>query len=197
MELQTARPPPPPLCLVQRYGSSQKGGTLIAQDVVDLTSHKQRLRDPDGYRPCDCGNCGHSVLHVHDYRWRVLRAEAESPGLKVIRYICTRCGAVWRVLPRFVARYLWHSWAVIEAATRFRPGQSAIPRVPGRTVRRWLLRLNACVGPLASWLVDSDASVGHRVAPKQTRRDLAIAFGEDLAALATQLHRLVTGSRLM
>ena len=195
MELQTARPPPPPPCLVQRYASSQKGGTLIAGDVMDLESHKRRICDPDGYRPCSCSKCGYGVLHVHDYRWRVLRAEPGSPDLKIIRYVCTQCEAVWRVLPGFMARCLWRSWAVVETAIRFRPDRST--RIPGRTVRRWASRLNAYVGPLASLLVGSDAPAAHRVAEEQMRRDLAMTFAGDLAALAIWIHRLVPGARLM
>ncbi len=197
MELRTDRPPPPPLCLVQRCPSTQKGGTLVAEDIPDLGSHQRRLSHPDGYRPRDCGNCDHDVLHVHDYRWRVLRAEPGCPGVRIIRYICTQCGAVWRVLPRFIARCLWRTWAVVEAATRCRPPLSAAPRVPGRTARRWAARLNTCVGSLASSLVGDGVSAARRVAENQTRYDLAMAFGGDLGALATLIHRLVPGARLM
>jgi hypothetical protein len=47
-------PPPAESCLDKPYMSSQKGGTLIAEDVVDLQSHQARLCDPDGYRPKGC-----------------------------------------------------------------------------------------------------------------------------------------------
>ncbi len=197
MELKTALPPPPPLCLVQPSPSTQKGGTLVAEEVVDLASHKQRLSHPDGYRPCDCGNCGHAVLHVHDYRWRVLRAEPGCPGLRIIRYMCTQCGAVWRVLPRFVARWLWRTWTVVEAATRCRPPLLTASRVPQRTARRWTARLNTRVGSLASMLVGDGVSTPHRVAKEQTRCDLAMAFGGDLGALAAWIHRLIPGARLI
>ena len=197
MELRTARPPPPPLCLVQRCPSTQKGGTLIDEEILDLASHQQRLSDPDGYRPCDCGNCGHDVLHVHDYRWRVLRAESGCPGLRIIRYVCAQCGAVWRVLPRFVARCLWRTWAVVEAATRCGSHRSAAPHVPGRTVGRWTSRLNSRIGALAAMLVGSDASAARRVAEEQTRRDLTMTFGGDLGQLAKWIHQLVPGARLM
>ena len=58
--------PQAPRYLERRYGSSQKGGTLIAEDVRDLETHERRLCDPDGYRPRRCPRCGHDVLHVHD-----------------------------------------------------------------------------------------------------------------------------------
>lgn len=199
MGQRTARPPPPPppRCLAQRYPSTQKGGTLVAEEILDLASHKRRLSHPDGYRPCDCGNCGHAVLHVHDYRWRVLRAEPGCPGLRIIRYICTQCRAVWRVLPRFVARFLWRTWAVVEAATRCRPSLSSAPRVPRRTARRWAARLSTRVGAPASSLVGNGVSTPCGVTEEQTRYDLAMAFGGDLGALAAWFHRLVPGARLM
>lgn len=197
MELRTDRPPPPPLCLLQCRPSTQKGGTLVAGDILDRVSHQRRLSRPDGYRPGNCGNCDHDVLHVHDYRWRVLRAEPGCAGLKIIRYICTRCGAVWRVLPGFIARCLWRTWAVVEAATRYRSPLSAAPRVPGRTARRWAARLKTRVGSLASLLVGDGVSAARCVAQDQTRHDLAKAFGGDLGALATRIQRLAPGARLM
>jgi hypothetical protein len=33
---QDGLPPPPPACLLRRYPSTQKGGTLVADDVPDL-----------------------------------------------------------------------------------------------------------------------------------------------------------------
>ena len=203
MELRTAPPPPPPpLCLIQRYSSTQKGGTLIAGDVMDLASHQRRICDPDGYRPSTCSKCGHGVLHVHDYRSRVLRAElGEPPILKIVRYVCVQCGAVWRVLPRFIARCLWHSWAVVKVATQCRPCQSTTPRVPKRTVRRWMSRLKASTSQLLSALGGSDEAILRRTAQraehKQTRRELAMACDGDLARLAMWIHRLLPGIRLM
>jgi hypothetical protein len=196
MELQTAHPPPPPLCLVRRPTSTQKGGTLIAETILDLASHQQKLSQPGGYRPCDCGNCGHSVLHVHDYRWRVLRGEPEFPGVRIVRYICTRCEAVWRVLPRFVARFLRRTWAVVEAATGCRSERSTTRGVSSRTVRRWRSRLNSRVGALAAML-SSGASATWRVAEEQTRRELAMTFDGDLGQAAAWIHELAPGARLM
>jgi len=189
-------PPPAPLCLVRCYPSSQKGGTLIASAILDLASHQQQLSQPGGYRPCGCGNCGHDVLHVHDYRWRVLRAEPESPAVRIVRYVCTQCGAVWRVLPRFLARFLWRTWAVVEAAIGCRPDRTAARGVPSRTVRRWRSRLNSGLGALAARLT-GDASATRLVAEEQTRRELAMTFDGDLGQTASWIHELAPGARLM
>jgi hypothetical protein len=50
--MPTMSPPPPARCLERPYSSSQKGGTLIAEGVIDFESHKRHIADPDGYRPC-------------------------------------------------------------------------------------------------------------------------------------------------
>ena len=49
------RSPPPAAeaCLCRVYPSSQKGGTLIAEDVWDLATHEQRLETPAAYQPAD------------------------------------------------------------------------------------------------------------------------------------------------
>ena len=54
-------------CLVRLRSSSQKGGTIIVEDVTELATHDRRICDPDGYRPPFCPNCGEETLHVHDY----------------------------------------------------------------------------------------------------------------------------------
>ncbi len=61
-------PPGQEVCLVRLRPSSQKGGTIIAEDVTDRATHDRRICDPDGYRPAFCPNCGERTLHVHDYR---------------------------------------------------------------------------------------------------------------------------------
>ena len=56
---------PPPgreSCLVRLRPSSQKGGTIVAEDVTDRATHDRRLCDPDGYRPAFCPNCGESYM---------------------------------------------------------------------------------------------------------------------------------------
>ena len=114
-------PPPPPGCLIPRTTFKPKGGTIIAEAVVTLDAHMARLADPDGYRPSRCLRCGYGVLHVHDYRERVLLGGgvlgANGP-VRVVRHSCANgeCGAVWQTVPAFVARHLWHGWAAVEAS---------------------------------------------------------------------------------
>ena len=43
-------PPESQACLFQLRPSTQKGGTLIAEEVTDWATHERRLSDPDGYR---------------------------------------------------------------------------------------------------------------------------------------------------
>src|SRR3990172_6354586 len=107
-------PPDPPACLVRLRPSSQKGGTLIAEAVTERAEHERRVCDPDGYRPPFCANCNGTVLHVHDYRERQLRAEPGRPVATVVRHLCVACAAVWQTLPAFIARHLWRSWVVVE-----------------------------------------------------------------------------------
>ena len=49
-------------------------------------------------------------------RKRVLPGEAGRARTDVVRHRCASCGAVWRTLPLFLARWLWRSWAVVERA---------------------------------------------------------------------------------
>ncbi|PYT72374.1 MAG: hypothetical protein DMG39_10140 [Acidobacteria bacterium] len=72
-------PPESEACLFRLRSSTQKGGTLIAEEVTDHAAHERRICDPDGYRPAFCPRCGERRLHVHDYRERVLRAEPGKP----------------------------------------------------------------------------------------------------------------------
>jgi hypothetical protein len=44
-------PPHAEACLVRLRPSTQKGGTIIAEDVLDRATHERRICDPDGYRP--------------------------------------------------------------------------------------------------------------------------------------------------
>src|SRR3990172_8440174 len=107
-------PPDPPACLVRLRPSSQKGGTLIAEAVTERAEHERRGCGPDGYRAPVWANCNGTVLHVHDYRERQLRAEPGRPVATVVRHLCVACEAVWQTLPAFIARHLWRSWAVVE-----------------------------------------------------------------------------------
>jgi len=72
-------PPEGEACLVRLRPSSQKGGTIVAEDVTELATHEVRLSDPDGYRPAFCPGCRGTTLHIHDYRERVLLADPVRP----------------------------------------------------------------------------------------------------------------------
>lgn len=208
---------PPPnheACLVRLRPSSQKGGTIIAEDVTDRATHDRRLCSPDGYRPAFCPNCGETTLHVHDYRERILRAEPGEPVARVVRHECVGCEAIWQILPAFIARYLRRTWRVVEhtligAAPPPAPRETRWPPVPARTQRRWQARW---LRP-AQWLVQVLAACGEAIwaaiatglAPAATCADLVAAYagasatpaGQRLASVAALVYRLQPRGRLM
>ena len=196
-------PPQPPRYLERGYPSTQKGGTLIAEDVTDLEVHRQRLCDPDGYRPPVCPRCGHNVLHVHDYRGRVLEADPEGAGTTVVRHRCARlsCNARWLILPLLLARHLWRRWEVVEASTLGRRQPGHWPSVPARTVRRWRARLRMAGRLPVQVLAASGSAVLGRVAESvglaASRLDVVLALGLPLSEAAALVHRLAPGLRLM
>lgn len=209
-------PPDPPLCLLRLRPSSQKGGTLIAEAVTERAEHERRVCDPDGYRPAFCPNCNGTVLHVHDYRERQLRAEPGRPVATVVRHLCIACDAVWQTLPAFIARHLWRSWAVVERVTvgmvaaPTAPATSGRwPRVPDRTRRRWWSRLEAAalllVRVLAASGEDTWARLARQVGLDATRAQLVASYaqststspGQPLAALSALVYRLQPRVRLM
>jgi hypothetical protein len=198
------------VCLVRADSSrGRKGGTLIAEDVVDLADHERRRCSRDGYRPGHCLACGCSVLHVHEYRDRVSRADAEGAAVTIVVYQCTGCKATWRILPLFLARHLWRRWRVVEAQTVGGPPPPTQPPVPDRTLRRWASRLRSAARHLVQILATSAGSllerVAHAVGLDGTRAQLVLAHaaasaapaGRRLADLAALIHRLVPGVRLM
>ena len=208
-------PPEPEACLVRLRPSSQKGGTIIAEDVTDLGTHERRLCDPDGYRPRFCPNCGETTLHVHDYRERVLRAEPGQPVASVVRHECVGCEAVWQTLPAFIARHLWRTWRVVEHTLR---GAGAAPAendtgrwlpVPERTQRRWRARwlrpARFVVQVLASCGEAAWAALASGLAGAATCAEVVAAYAEAtvaaaghlLAAVAALLYRLQPKVRLM
>jgi len=190
-------PPEQEACLVRLRPSSQKGGTIIAEDVADLATHERRLCDPDGYRPRFCPRCGATTLHVHDYRERVLRAEPGRPVASIVRHECVGCEAVWQVLPAFIARQLWRTWRVVEhtltGATRA-PGEGEAPRwppVPARTQRRWRARWQRpaafLVQVLASCGEAAWAALATGLAPAARCVDLVTTYAAATAAVAGHL----------
>jgi len=199
-------PPALEACLDRAYSSNQKGGTLIAEDVHDLVTHEQRLRAPDSYRPSKCRRCGARV-HIHDLRPRLLLGDAATLT-EVIRFRCAErehCGAVWQILPAWIARHLWRSWPVVEQAIE-QPERS---EVAARTRRRWRQRLalaaRAAVAVMTTAIDTLECAVAMAVGLGGSRDDLIAGYaahsrpepGWCLAELAATLHRLSPGVRLM
>jgi hypothetical protein len=203
-------PPESEACLFQLRSSTQKGGTLIAEEVIDHHMHERRICDPDGYRPPSCPRCGELRLHVHDYRERVLRAEAGKPVTMIVRLMCVSCKAIWQILPRFIARHLWRTWNVVTHTLMPEAGPPSElqhwPKVPLRTVRRWRARWLRPALALAQILAASGkaawATLATELPTDATCADLVFAYarehvGQPLAALAALLYRLQPKVRLM
>lgn len=206
------RSPPPQAaaCLQARYPSSQKGGTLIDERVVTLEMHERMLAS-GGYRPDGCPRCG-GYLHIHDYRIRTLLADPAC-SVQVVRFLCAECGATWQVLPAFVARCLWRSWWVVEAAIEQPDAEPeaavAEPVVPPRTRRRWLDRLRSSAALLVVTLATAEqpalTELVGAVGLEGTRAELVREYtthrhpphGQRLAQVAALAHRLAPGVRLM
>jgi hypothetical protein len=191
--------------------STQKGGTIIAEDVLDRETHERRICDPDAYRPSWCPRCGARTLHVHDYRERVLRAEPDAPIATVVRHLCVACRAIWQVLPAFIARHLWRTWrVVIHTLTADVRGAQAPagrwPPVPRRTVGRWRARWQRPARALRQILAASGAAawaaIVSRLEPDATCADLVGAYADaggeqPVAAFAGLVYRLQPKVRLM
>jgi hypothetical protein len=206
--------PPPAFeeCLFRLRSSTQKGGTLIAEEVTDYATHERHLCDPDGYRLPFCPRCGVRVLHVHDYRERVLYAEPGKPVATIVRFVCVACEAIWQILPLFIARHLWRTWNVVRHALM--PDHKASspsepqhwPKVPPRTVRRWRARWLRPALALAQILAASGqaawAALASQLPTGATCADLVFAYtrehvGQPLASLAALVYRLQPKVRLM
>jgi hypothetical protein len=187
---------------------------LIAEDVLDRTTHEQRLCSPDGYRPPWCPKCGHTVLHVHDYPTRLLLAEPLDPErpartMRIVRHECAACGAKWRTLPAFLARRLWRSWPVVEAVTVGSPPPAPQPPVPARTRRRWSTRIASSAAQLIQILATSGRAaldvIAGAIGLRPTRGELVLAHasatatprGQKVSSLAALVHRMVPGVRLL
>jgi hypothetical protein len=208
------RPPPPEPedCLIQSRASRYKGGTLIAEDVLDVGTHRRRLADPDGYRPARCPRCGCVVLHIHDYPERKPRGEGFVVVLPIVRHICAdlACKATWRILPAFLPRHLHRTWQTLERTVL--PGVPAAPDappIPEQTARRWRGRLASAAKQLVVLLATSGGTVLEGLAKavgfQATRHALVDAHalvaqspvGRRLAEVAALVHRLERGIRLM
>jgi uncharacterized protein DUF6431 len=187
---------------------------LIAEDVTDRGDHDRRVRESDGYRPECCARCGGSVLHVHDYRERKLRAEPGVPIITIVRHICVRCDAIWQTLPGFIARHLWRTWRVVERAlTATTESTSDTPRrwptIPARTQQRWEARFHGSARFLIQVLAVAGAMTWSAIAVAlsgdATCAELIDAYaestktkaGERFASLAALVYRLSPKVRLM
>ena len=207
---------PPPqyeACLFRLRSSTQKGGTLIAEDVLDYSTHKRRICDPDGYRPRRCPRCGGERFHVHDYRERVLRAEPGEPVTRTVRHVCVFCKAIWQILPLFLARHLWRTWNVVRHVLMPDPQAASLgerqhdwPQVPSRTVRRWRQRwlrpARALAQVLASTAQAAWTALATQLPEDAICADLVSAYarehiGSPLAGLAALVHRLEPNVRLL
>ncbi len=198
-------PPPPPACLLRAYASSQKGGTLIAGDVHDPETHRARLAS-GAYRPERCARCLCTVLHVHDYRTRLTQIVLAKLCVPIVRYRCANeeCHAHWQVLPAFVGRWLWFNWPLVEEGSIDAPRAKAsapTQRPAERTRRRWRSRLassaRAIVVALAATAADSVAAIARTLGLDPSRFDLVAAFDEPLSAIASLIHHVAPGLRLV
>lgn len=205
--------PAAPVCLTMPYSAKpeQKGGTLIAEQVHGIEEHR-RLLDSDAYRPEGCLLCGR-FLHVLDQRPRKLRDQPDSPEEMICRYRCRPCGAVWQVLPGFIARHLHRSWEAVQSAVvaagalEGSGSERRVTRKPS-TLRRWLARLASSALVLTQALIEAGAAVEvvlRELGAWCTRRELVEALAgagvldrqRKLGHLACWIHRIVPGLRLM
>lgn len=204
MNHQRFSPPEPASCLIFSRVSRYKGGTLIAEDVVDFETHRRRLADPDGYRPERCAQCGWNVLHVHDHP---TRKPPEYGEISIVRHRCAnpKCRATWRILPAFIARHLHHSWRRIErAVVDDKPAD-----IPKTTRRRLQSRYCSAAKQLVVLLATSGGALLEAIAKAaglgSTRAEFVNAYvelvkpmrGQRLGEVAALVHRLERGIRLM
>jgi hypothetical protein len=183
--------------------SSSRGGTLIAKEIEGLTAQQQALAEPDQVRPAGgCPTCGTGRLHVHSRRERTLAGHAEAPSILVLVFRCARpaCRALWRVLPKFLARHLWRAWSTVAVAVADEVERSPVPR---RTRQRWWARLRERAAVLVAVLGASGDAVlvarATRLGSAAQRGEVLTAFGGpcSLPMLAALIHELVPGVRVM
>jgi len=209
MSAGTLSPPQAPVCLTRSYVSRDiKGGTVVAEEVLDLEVHLSRLLDPDDYRcvVTPCRRCNGGRMHAHSLRERLLlpgarEAPVERVTIRLFRCAEDSCRAVFTVLPAFIARHLWRSWKTVDdVLRRDRPA-------PATTKRRWRAR---CLSD-ATRLVQSFMSLALPPVREALSREKPltrssfvealkrfVSSPESLFALtASWIHRLEPGIRLM
>lgn len=203
-------PPQPEVCLIKSYVSrGVKGGTIIAEDVWDRRAHGDALLDPDTYRAYvgDCKNCGWEKVHALCFRSRLLYPAESGDVVEVndIRlYRCPKkgCGAVYTVLPAFIARHLWRDWQTVEDVGR---GKREAPR---STKRRWCGRLASSARQLVQLFkatLHGSANWLRALTEDLTREGFVHTIevsGEvfprnAFARIAVWIHRIEPGIRLM
>lgn len=184
--------------------SSSRGGTLIAAQIEDVEAQREALAQPDRVRPDGgCPTCGTGRMHVHSRRERKLYGHIGVASIPVLVFRCAReeCQALWRVLPKFLARRLWRAWSTVTDAVETKPGGPC--PVPRRTRLRWKARLRERAAVLVAVLATSgNATLVQRAASLGSgslRREVLAAFGgpSALSMLAALIHRLVPGVRVM
>jgi hypothetical protein len=182
----------------RKNGDKFVGGTVIADEIVTLDEHAAALANPDLIRPRQCAACQRSVLHVHERRTRKLDGLG-SESIEILIFRCAGCRVVWRVLPAFLARFLWRAWARVgegldtareRCSTPARTRRRHRGRVRGRATM--LVTVLALLGPARPEPV---ARLDHEA----TRRSVIEAFGglALLAKLAALVDHLVPGVRVM
>lgn len=182
--------------------AKQKGGTLLAPEIRTLGAHEAALANPDLVRPSACLRCRVARVHVHERRGRVFRGEVKGPpGTEILIFRCAdeeNCGAIWRVLPAFLARHLWRRWSVIVASVLRR--DAARHRVAPRTRQRWRARLQTSAAVLVALLgatgLERWTPLGADVGAAGTRESLALA-ADSLFELACAIDHSQPGVRVM
>ncbi len=111
------------------------------------------------------------------------------------------CGAVFTVLPAFIARHLWRAWKTVERVARCEE------LAPKTTFARWCSRLQSAASQLVQVFTASvqGAVSGAILRSQPSIRKAFVAVVEPLlgarssvfARLAAWIHRLEAGVRLM
>jgi hypothetical protein len=184
------------------------GGTIVV-GVMSLDEHRRRIEDPDSYRPDERRSCGHRVLHVHDYRERRLRtADGAVARVRLGRFVCHDCGAIWRILPKFICPWLRATWETVDRVVSGAHDAREV-HVPTRTAERWRARFTSSAPSLGAVLGSTYAHRHHEIVMATqldgTQADLVGAFGrqtgtvgaEAFASLADVLSQIRPGTRLM
>ncbi len=206
------RPARVPVCLSTPYSSKpgQRGGTQIAEEVLDLETHRRWMGFINYYRPEQCGSCGSERLHGHGCRSRELKMGDDWVITEdVRRFQCAGCGGIWQILPAVIARYLHRTWDVVQSAAEracalTKASKGHARTLPRRTIARWLWRLALSALVVAQALAVTNVATAVEAAA-DTRGAFvdaltasgAVSAEHKLAHVAEWIHRVVPGVRLM